>query len=145
MEGAHVAERMLRDHAEMRIRLADWEAALAQVTATAFAESKRGVERLRQLVPFFDGEVHRHFREEEAHLHPIVSAQHCGAEPALARFAGEHREFFEQWQTFKSELQYCDAVGEPRGVYELGTALIRLLRQHMESEERELVPLVAQR
>lgn len=141
METAKVMEQVVHDHGEMRTRLADWESALEQVTSSSFAESQRGLERLWKLVPFFEKEVARHFRKEEAELFPAVEAREPASTSALARFAREHAEFAKQWQAYKLELLYCDAVGESRRVHELGSGIIRLLRQHMDSEEAELLPL----
>lgn len=126
----------------MRARLGEWESALAQLAAPGFAESQRGLERLWKLVPFFEKEVARHFRQEEAELFPAVEASPLGGVSALARFSGEHAEFNRQWQAYKRELLYCDAVGESRRVIELGGSIIHLLRQHIETEEAELLPLV---
>lgn len=137
-----VVDRILSDHEEMRARLGDWEAGLAQLTASGFAESQRGLERLWKLVPFFEKEVARHFREEEADLFPALEASHAASSPALVRFASEHAQFTRQWQAYKRELLYCDAVGESRRVSELGSAIIHLLRQHMRTEEAELLPLL---
>lgn len=140
---AVVVERVLQDHGEMRARLSDWEAALEQLASPAFAESQRGLEKLWRLVPYFEKEVARHFREEESGLYPRVEAEHPASHPALTRFAGEHAEFTRQWQAYKRELLYCDAMGETRRVGELGRAIVQLLRQHMQTEEAALLPLVA--
>jgi hemerythrin-like domain-containing protein len=142
---ATVVERVLHDHGEMHARLSDWEAALGLLASPAFAESQRGLEKLWQLVPFFEKEAARHFREEETGLFPLIEAERPAVHPSLTRFAGEHAEFNRQWQAYKRELLYCDAVGETRRVLELGRALVGLLRQHMSCEEAELLPLVTSR
>jgi len=139
---ATVVERVMQDHVEMQGRLSDWEAALGLLASPAFAESQRGLEKLWQLVPFFEKEVARHFREEENDLYPLIEAEHASSHPTLTRFAGEHAEFNRQWQAYKRELLYCDAVGETRRVLELGRTIVQLLRQHMSREEAELLPLV---
>lgn len=138
-----VVERVLHDHVEMHARLSDWEAALAQLASSGFTDSQRGLQKLWQLVPFFEKEVARHFREEEADLYPRVDAGHPQREALLGGFAGEHAEFNRQWQAYKRELLYCDAVGETHRVLELSAAIVQLLRQHMLREEAELLPLVA--
>lgn len=137
-----VVDHMLRDHGEMHNRLTDWESALLQVVSASFAESQRGLEKLWKLVPFFEKEVARHFRDEEAGLYPLVERSSPPSSPALAHFARQHREFTRQWQDYKRELLYCDAVGETRRVAELGHALIHFLRHHMLAEEAELLRLV---
>lgn len=144
MEG-EVVDRILHDHGEMQTRLADWEAALGQLTAPGFTESQRGLERLWKLVPFFEKEVARHFREEEAEWFRLVETDHPTSAPALARFSSEHAQFNRQWQAYKRELLYCDAVGETHRLSQLGGELIRLLRHHMQTEEAELVPLAMKR
>ena len=126
-----VVERVLHDHVEMHARLSDWKAALGLLASPAFAESQRGLQKLWQLVPFFEKEVARHFREEENDLYPLIEAEHAASHPLLTRFAGEHAEFNRQWQAYKRELLYCDAVGETHRVLELGAAIVQLLRQHM--------------
>lgn len=138
-----VVERVLHDHVEMHARLSDWEAALGLLASPAFAESQRGLQQLWKLVPFFEKEVARHSREEENGLYPLIEAEHATSHPSLTRFAGEHAEFNRQWQAYKRELLYCDAVGETHQVHEHGTAVVQFLRQHMSREEAELLPLVA--
>lgn len=142
METTEVVNHVVQDHRIIHARLAEWEAALRQLTASAFSESQRGLQRVWRLVPFFEKEVSRHFRDEETRLFPAVTTQNPDSQKALARFAGEHNEFSRQWQAFKRELLYCDAEGETRRVCELGTGLICLLRRHMRDEEQELLPLV---
>ena len=139
---ATVVERVLHDHVEMHARLSDWEGALGMLASPAFAESQRGLGKLWQLVPFFEKEVARHFREEESGLFPLIEAGHGASHAALVRFAGEHAEFNRQWQAYKRELLYCDAMGETLRVLELGRAIVQLLRRHMSREEAELLPLV---
>src|SRR3989304_2358644 len=74
---AIVVERVMHDHVEMHVRLSDWEAALGLLASPAFAESQRGLQKLWQLVPFFEKEVARHFREEENDLYPLIEAEHA--------------------------------------------------------------------
>jgi len=140
---AAIVDRILHEHGEMRARLADWEGALQQLGSPGFAEWQRGLERLWRLVPFFEREVARHFREEEAELYPQVESDPAGRPARLGQFAAEHAEFSRQWQAYKRELLYCDAVGETRRVIELGTGMVELLRRHMQTEEAELLPRLA--
>lgn len=142
MPTATVLERVMDDHGTLRERLREWESALAQLTSSAFSESERGLQRIWRLVPFFEKEVPRHFHDEEARLFPALEASHPHSNPALARFSAQHADFLRQWQAYKRELIYCDALRETRQVYELGTGLIGRLRQHMQSEEREFLPLL---
>jgi len=129
------------EHSEMQAQLAEWESALAQLTSGSFLESQRALQRLWRLVPFFEERMPQHFRREESEFFPALRARHPGEAAALARYSAEHAEFLRQWRTYRGELLYCDAVGETRGVYELGTRLVARLRQHMQDEELELMPL----
>lgn len=143
METADLVEQVVREHVEMRSRLAEWEAGLAQLAAGGLLEFQDSLQRLWRLVPFFEEEVGRHFREEEAELFTAVQAHHPTSGPALARFAAEHARFARHWQEYRWELLCCDTVAETPGLCALGRWLIRLLRQHMQEEEEELLPLTA--
>jgi hemerythrin-like domain-containing protein len=136
-----VVDRVMHDHAEMNARLTEWEAALDQVSAGPFFQTQVGLRWLWQLVPFFETQVPRRFRQEETDLFPRVEASYPGSGAVLARFSGEHAEFLRQWHAYRVELLYADAVGETRRVCELGSRIIAMLRLHMKSEERELLPL----
>jgi iron-sulfur cluster repair protein YtfE (RIC family) len=142
MKTPTIVERIVHDHSELDGRLDQWESALAQLSSSAFSEFERGLQRMWHLVPFFEREMPRHFREEETEFFPAVQTHHPENNPALTRFSAQHAVFTRQWQAYKLELLYCDAVGATQQVCELGTELIKHLRQHMRSEERELLPLM---
>lgn len=142
MNGA-VIDRVVSEYQEVLARLADWEAALAQLASGSYWEWKAGLDRLWRLVPFFEKEVPRHFQNEEKALFARVAARHADSDKALLHYSGEHTEFCRQWHNFRTELLYCDAVGETRHLCQSGAVLIAYLRRHMAEEERELLPLAA--
>lgn len=140
MGTTEVIERVARDHYQMQSRLEEWEDALAELTSGSFFDSQQALERLRRLVPFFEREVPEHFQAEENDLFPALSKRNTRTRTTLAHFSGQHKEFRERWHEFRQELIYCDAVGDSQRLCQLGTALIHLLRQHIESEEEEVMP-----
>lgn len=142
MDTAEVVDCVVHAHGEMQARLQEWEAALEQLTASDFSTSQRGLQRVWRLVPFFNKEVPRHFHDEETRLFPVLARRDPAHQNALARFQREHQEFRRQWREFMLELLYSDAVGETRRVYELSASMIRLLREHIQREEQELLPLL---
>lgn len=142
MTATELTDRVVHEHTELQEYLMQWEAALLQLNANTFAESEHGFLRLWRLVPYLDKELPRHFRTEEEELFPAVEARHPDSAPALVNFLGEHADFARQWQAYKRELLYCDAVGETVRAYEFGTWLITRLRRHIQAEEDSLLPLV---
>lgn len=130
-----IQDRILHEHSQLQSRLSEWEAALAQLNTSVFSDSQHGLQRVWRLVPFFERELPRQFQEEEVEWFPAIEASQPDANTAVARFVGEHAEITHQWQDYKRELLYCDAVGDTRRVYELGSRLVCLLRRHLQSEE----------
>ena len=145
MQTAVLMDRILDDHAKMYAQLEEWEKAAALLDAGTFVETQRGLERVWKLVPFFEKQVVPHFHQEETELYPQVEATEPRIAPSLARFSGEHAEFGRQWQAYKRELLYADAVGETTRLREMSLWLIRMLRQHMQDEEREVLRLLEKR
>ena len=142
MEQAEVVDRIVHEHTELQEYLLQWEAALLQFDSGRFTTWQQGLEHLWRLVPFLDNELPRHFRTEEDQLFPRVGAHHPDAVKALAAFQGEHAELARQWQRYKQDLLYCDAVGGTQPARERGLELIGRLRQHIQEEEAALLPLL---
>jgi hemerythrin-like domain-containing protein len=138
MTTAQIQDSVAQEHQELRAYLTQWEQALEQLTPSDFFETQRALQRLWRLLPYFEERLPRHFQMEEAQFYPRVEEAHPDCAPALARFLGEHARIARLWQSYKGELQYADAVGETRRLFEQGHELVQLVRQHMANEEQEL-------
>ena len=144
MQLATVVDSMVKEHSELHTRLGEWEDMLERLTGGSFHHSQLALEQLWRLVPYFEEELPRHFRHEEADLYPLLKEGHPNSATVLTRFSTEHADLLRQWTSYRTELLYSEAVGETHRLRELGFELIARLRQHMQDEELELMALARQ-
>src|SRR3970282_1815278 len=75
MHGREILENLLKEHAGLRERLREWEAALHQASGSSYAQCQHAVGVLRELCQVFEHELRHHIREEETVLYPTVAYQ----------------------------------------------------------------------
>lgn len=144
MQLATVVDSMVKEHSELHTRLGEWEDMLGRLTGGSFYHAQLALQQLWRLVPYFEEELPRHFRHEEADLYPPLKEGHPNSAVVLKRFSGEHADLLRQWKNYRNELLYSEAIGETHRLRELGAELIARLRKHMQDEELELVGLARQ-
>ena len=145
MQLATAVDSMVKEHGELHERLGEWEKTLGRLTGGTFFQARTAIDQLWRLVPYFEEELPRHFRREEADLYPSLKEEHPAAAYVLKRFTADHAELLRQWKNYRGELLYSDAIGETHRLREMGAELIARLRQHMQDEELELVTRARQR
>src|SRR5574342_345113 len=106
MQQATAVDSMVKEHSELHTRLAEWEEALGRLTGGSFYHSQLALQQLWRLVPFFEEELPRHFRHEEADLYPSLKAGRPNSAVVLKRFAQEHAELLREWKNYRAELLY---------------------------------------
>lgn len=142
MHGREILASLLKEHAGLRERLRDWEAALNQATGSSYGQCQHAVSVLRDLCRVFEEELRHHIREEEAVLYPAVEFKLPRLRGLVGELRHEHDVFRQAFDEFRRELVHFNASGEMRQLLPLGRDLVRLLRQHVDREERELHPVV---
>jgi len=142
MHGRDILEQLLQEHAGLRERLREWEAALTQASGSSYGQCQHAVGVLRELCQVFEHELRHHIREEETVLYPTVEYKLPRLRGLVGELRDEHDVFRQAFDEFRRELLHFNATGELRQLLPLGRDLVRLLRQHIEREERELHPVV---
>jgi len=142
MHGKEILESLLREHAGLRERLREWEAALRQAGGSTYGQCQHAVSVLRELCQVFEHELRHHFREEETVLYTVVEYRVPRLRGLLGELRDEHDVFRQTFEEFRRELVHFNATGELRQLLPLGRDLVRLLRQHVDREERDLHPAV---
>lgn len=142
MSGREILDGFLHEHAELRDRLLTWQAALAHIARGNYEQSRTGVSVLIEMCRVLERVSAHHLREEETVLYPAIEHKLPRLRGLLAEFQQEHDVFRQRFEDFRQELNRFNASGELRHLPQLGQEIAQSLRQHMEREERELLPLV---
>lgn len=142
MHGREILENLLQEHATLRDRLLEWEAALSQATASSYGQCQHAVSVLRELCRLLEHELRHHVREEEIILYPTIEYKLPRLRGLVGELRQEHDVFRQAFEEFRRELVHFNATGELRQLLPLGRELVQLLRHHVDREERELHPVV---
>jgi len=142
MQGQDFLETLTHDHAELRGKLREWEAALEQAGAPSYSQCQHALHVLREVCGVLAHECEHHFREEETVLYPMVEFRLPRLRGLVGQLRSEHRIFRSLFEDFRRELVRFNAEGAVGPAASLGRELIRLLRHHLEREESELHPVV---
>ncbi len=107
----------------------------------------QGVSNLGQVLEFFDKELKLHFRREEEVLFPILE-KHMGRKGSPTQLLlAEHAELWQWHERLKGKLAELQKDGSAHlpvaaaGVYEVGSHITRLLKEHIQKENETLLPL----
>ncbi|MGH9787120.1 MAG: hemerythrin domain-containing protein [Candidatus Acidiferrales bacterium] len=142
MEGRDFLETLAREHAGLREQLREWEAALEQANGSNYGQCQHALTVLREVCRVLADECQRHFRDEEIALYPMVEFRLPRLRGLVGQLRSQHRIFRSLFEDFQREVMRFNAEGQVGPVANLGRELIRLLRHHLELEERELHPAV---
>lgn len=140
--GKEVLDGLLGEHQALRDHLREWEAALHQATGTSYGQCQHAIHILRDLCRFLEDETRHHIRAEETVFYPVVEYRLPRLRGLVGELRHEHDVFHQAFEEFRRELVHFNATGELRQLPTLGRELVRILRQHIDREERELHPVV---
>lgn len=105
----------------------------------------RNVRRANAVLDFFSKHLLLHFDTEERALFPFVAKHIPKLDPVVALFRSEHRDFKTGMQNFERSLHemILEKTGTGRAplidkIYEQGTYLIYLLRNHIRAEAESI-------
>ncbi|HYA62670.1 MAG TPA: hemerythrin domain-containing protein [Candidatus Sulfotelmatobacter sp.] len=132
-------KRWMEQHAQVRVRLRDWEMALEQLSS----DGSRGLVRraadasLGDILDYFKTVLTTHCRQEESELFPAFRRD---AEVAskLAAFRAEHERFGVDLDKFERQMVSYGLSKDPTVLLTLGARIIREMRSHLEAEEQLL-------
>lgn len=142
--GREILEELLEEHARLRDRLRDWDAALSQTIGSTYSQSQHAVNVLRELCRFMEHQSRHHFHQEETVLYAAIEYKLPRLRGLVGELRHDHDVFRQAFEDFRRELIHFNATGELRHLPRLGRELVRLLRHHVGREERELHPLLLQ-
>ena len=97
---------------------------------------------------YFDGAAGQHHADEEQDLFPALIESMAGSDAVCLRglidgLVAEHRELEVHWQRVRSALERVMAGDRAAFTAADVEAWVRLYEQHIEREERELLPMAA--
>lgn len=101
---------------------------------------------LQEVVDFFDGELHVHFRQEEVALFPALATA-VGREGVVAAMLGEHQSIWKAIDILEEQMAAMESSSEEekkRAAQEIkmiARHIVGLLGAHIEKEETMLQPL----
>src|SRR3970040_2592274 len=93
MHARAILEQLLQEHAGLRERLREWEAALTQASGSSYGQCQHAVGVLRELCQVFEHELRHHIREEETVLYPTVEYKLPRLRGLVGELRGEHTGF----------------------------------------------------
>lgn len=149
---AEPLEILKREHTRVLESLGLFRAAglclkLGELAPTSAIRDK-GIDHLRKVLDFFDGDVGLHFRREEEVLFPEMEKR-LGTEKSPTRMMmAEHAQVWERYNLLKEKLAELEADGQRSGeiaveVETIGGELEKLLREHIKKENDTLLPLAS--
>ncbi len=132
-------KRWMNEHAQMRARLQDWEAALQRLSAHgAPAAGRQAADAcLRESLEYFKTVLTTHCRREESDSFPAPLQDPDGASKLAARRA-EHERFGVDLDKFERQMVSYGRSKDPTVLLTLGSRMIREMRAHHEAEEQRL-------
>jgi hemerythrin-like domain-containing protein len=142
MQGQEILRHIMDDHNRLRSELREWEAALEQSSGSSYGQCQHALAVLQELCRALAYECQHHFREEETVLYTVVEFTLPHLRGLVGELRGEHDSFRQALEQLRRELARFNATGEQGSLPVLGRDLVRLLRGHLEREERELHPVV---
>jgi iron-sulfur cluster repair protein YtfE (RIC family) len=131
----------------------DAEAMLARLAAGVVRVRREGaygagvMNELSQLRSEIQGEVLRHFREEEQALFPVLGRHIDSSSGPIAMLMEEHAQFRQLELQFEEALAALESRSEDgweEKLCEAGDAIGRLMPPHIEKEESVLFPMAEQ-
>lgn len=124
---------------------------LSQLEAVAkeLREGKTGSEtlqRLDELIDYFNKEVQVHFRQEEMVLFPVMEKL-IGRAGFIHAMLDEHQSFWRAFETLEERRETVKGSKKPeaseaRSLEEVVTHIVAFLRSHITKEEKSFFPLV---
>ena len=134
-------KRWREQHAQVRVRLRDWEMALQQLSSDGGRALARHAAdaSLRDILDYFKTVLTTHCRQEESELFPAFR-QDAEVAPKLAAFRAEHERFGVDLDKFERQMVSYGLSKDPTVLLTLGARIIREMRSHLEAEE-QLLPL----
>jgi len=130
-------KRWMEQHAQIRVRLQDWEMALERLSGDGRQALERQVANasLRGIMEYFKSVLATHCRQEESEL---FQAFHPEPEVAsrLAALRVEHERFAVDLDKFERQMVSYGLSKDPTVLLTLGSRMIREMRSHLEAEER---------
>jgi len=142
MQGQEILRHLMNDHSRLRTELREWEAALEQSSGSSYGQCQHALAVLQELCRALAYECQHHFREEETVLYAVVEFKLPRLRALVEELRSEHDTFRQALEQLRRELLRFNATGEQGSLPALGRNLVRLLRGHLEREERELHPVV---
>ena len=142
MDGRDFLDALAGEHAELREKLREWEAALEQASGPSYGQCQYALSVMREVCHTLSHECQHHFREEETVLYPMVEFRLPRLRELVGQLRNEHRVFRSLFEDFRRELARFNLHGQSGPAARLGRELVRLLRHHLEREETELHPVV---
>jgi regulator of cell morphogenesis and NO signaling len=129
----------------------DAEAMLARLAAGVIRVQRQGVHgegvmnELSELRREIQGEVLRHFREEEQALFPVLGRHIDSSSGPIAMLMEEHAQFRQlQLEEALAALESRHQDGWEEKLCQAGDAIGRLMPAHIEKEESVLFPMAEQ-
>jgi hemerythrin-like domain-containing protein len=135
-------EGILEAHDRVRNHLRHWDAALTQATSGSYGQCQHAIQVLREVCRYLEQEIPSHMREEETILYPTVEYRLPHVRALVGELRSEHDQFRGAFEEFRRELLHFNASGELRHLPRLGQEVVRILRHHLDREERELHPIL---
>jgi hemerythrin-like domain-containing protein len=100
-------------------------------------------EAARNLVRYFSQSAPLHHRDEEEDLFPRINRQSLKIAELVQTLKKEHETLDALWNSMAAELKKLPADGFSADFRHAATEFGTLCRQHIEKENRELLPLVS--
>lgn len=137
---------LLQQHRDAEAMLARLGAAVGRVRRER-ADGPGVMSELAELRKDIQGEVMRHFREEEQALFPVLGRHFDSSSGPIAMLMEEHAQFRQLELEFEEALAALEAEyqdGWEDKLCHAGEAIGRLLPPHIEKEESVLFPMAEQ-
>jgi len=127
------------EHAQIRARLQDWEAALQRLSANAAPAVERQATDacLRESLEYFKAVLTTHCRLEESESFPTLLQDADGASK-LAVLRADHERFAVDLDKLERQMVSYGLSNDPTVLLTLGGRMIREMRAHLEAEEQLL-------
>jgi hemerythrin-like domain-containing protein len=144
MSTPDILGQLLGDHTALRRLLPLWTQALAELTEGGYDQCCQAVFTLRSLCRNLAHALEQHFQQEETQLQPLVEEQTARLRRLWGDLRLEHAIFRRVVEEFQQELERFNSSGELRRLPLVGRDLVFSLRVHLDREENEFYPALAQ-
>jgi hemerythrin-like domain-containing protein len=99
--------------------------------------------KAQQVVRYFSTSATLHHRDEEEDLFPLINRQSMKVAELLHELRKQHVRLDELWNTLSAHLRNIPAEGFDADFHTRATEFCTLCREHVQRENRELLPLVS--